>query len=153
MFSFLFTAVCSLTDGHSIGIFGIGIVATIARFRLGAECFILRASLVTTMDCTVLQAFVLHLVCNQNSPAPDAAYTTSLNYGFDRDGIPSLHYLCIWGYHGRPLSSLLSSFIMDFLHFHAPKAPLYHHRSLAATHRLGVLVHSKRHVSYLPVET
>ena len=64
MFAICFTATCTLTELESRNIFMEEKGKTMNRFRLATEVMLSRANLLTTSDITVLQAFVVYLVCD-----------------------------------------------------------------------------------------
>ena len=63
-FAICFTATCTLNELESRNIFMEDKGKTMNRFRLATEVMLSRANLLTTSDITVLQAFVIYLVCD-----------------------------------------------------------------------------------------
>ena len=63
-FAICFTATCTLTELESRNIFMEEKRKTMIKFRLATEVMLSRANLFTTSDITVLQAFVIYLVCD-----------------------------------------------------------------------------------------
>jgi hypothetical protein len=57
-----YAAVISLTEDQCMSLFGAHRTPIVARYRLACESALARASITTTDDLTVLQAFVLYLV-------------------------------------------------------------------------------------------
>ena len=63
-FAICFTATCTLTELESQNIFMEEKSKTMNKFRLATEVMLSRANLLNTSDITVLQAFVIYLVCD-----------------------------------------------------------------------------------------
>ena len=61
-FAICFTAICTLTEFETLSIFSEEKSNVVQRLRLATEVMLSRASLLTTSDITVLQAFVIYLV-------------------------------------------------------------------------------------------
>lgn len=63
MFGIYCMAVCSMTQDECSSIFGEDVNTLLARYQAGARQALSRAGLLRSSDMTILQAFVLYLVC------------------------------------------------------------------------------------------
>ena len=63
LFNIYFISINSLTEAESVASFGVPKSSLQARFLVASQQALLNANLMRTLDLTVLQAFMLHLVC------------------------------------------------------------------------------------------